>query len=86
MVALAKRFGATGPARRESGTCVTVFNAILKAGSANKFVQEAGIETVACPNGIYGLNGKRGSLKAVFAAFGECALRAALNDNGGNKP
>src|SRR5437879_12605130 len=82
----AKRFGAAGARRGVGSTHITVFKAVLKAGSTNEFVQKAGVETVACPDGIYGLNGERSRMKTVFAAFGECALRSALDNDDGDEP
>jgi len=38
------------------------------------------------PDGIDGLNRERSSMKAVFAAFGECAFGATLDDNNRNEP
>ena len=48
-------------------------------------MQEACVKTVSCPNSINGLNGERSSTKALFPAFGEHALRTALDDNDGNE-
>src|SRR6266850_671283 len=86
VLAVAKCFGAAGARRGEGSTHIAVFKAVLKACSTNEFVQKASVETVACPDGIDGLNGERSSMKAVFAAFGECALRTALDDNDRNEP
>ena len=85
MLAVAKRFGAAGARRGEGSTHIAVFKAVLKAGPKNEFMQKAGVETVACPNGIYGLNGERSSMKAVFVAFGKRTFRTALDNNNGNE-
>src|SRR2546429_9641875 len=84
VLAIAKSFRAAGASRGEAGTHAAEFKAILKACSANEFVQEACVKTVSCPNSIDGLNGEGSSAKALFPAFGEHALRTALDDNDGN--
>src|SRR5256885_11450669 len=58
VLAVAKRFGAAGTGRGEAGGRIAIFKAVLNVGSANELVQEASVETVACPDGIDGLNGE----------------------------
>src|SRR6266481_7337945 len=86
VLTVAKRFGAASAAGGEASAHIAVIKAVLKAGSTNELMQEASVEAVARPDGIYGLNGKRSRMKAVFATFGECALRPALDDNYRKKP
>ena len=85
VLAIAKSFSAAGAGRGEAGTHIAVFEAVLKVGSMNEFVQESCVETVACPNSVYGQNGERSSVKALFSAFGERASLTALDDNDGNE-
>ena len=58
VLAIAKSFGAAGSGGREAGTHIAEFKTVLKASSANEFVQEACVKTVSCPNSINGLNGE----------------------------
>jgi len=69
VLAIAKRFRAAGAGCGEAGARIAIFKAVLNFGSANELVQEASVETVACPDGIDGLNGERNSMKAIFAAL-----------------
>ena len=85
VLAIAKSFGAADSGGREAGTHIAEFKTVLKASSANEFVQETCIEAVACSDGIDRLNGKRSSMKAVFSAFGEYAFRTTFNDNHGDE-
>src|SRR5207248_7952946 len=43
------------------------------------------VETVSCPNSVDGLTGERSSMKVLFSAFGQYALRTTLDDNDGNE-
>jgi hypothetical protein len=56
LLAVAKRLGAAGARRGQGSTHVAEFKAVREAGATNELVQEASIETVACPDGIDGLN------------------------------
>ena len=84
MLAVAKRFGASGARGGEAGADNSVFQAVLQARSPNKLVQETSIEAVACPNGIDGLNSKTRNPKAIPATLGNYALRTALDDHDRN--
>ena len=86
VLAVAKRFGAAGAARGEPGANIAVGKAVLNIGSTNELIKKARVKTVACPDGIDGLNGERSSMESVFAAFRDCALRTAFDDNDRNDP
>src|SRR6266404_1146421 len=85
VLAVAKTFSAPGAGRGESGSHIAVFKAVLKARSVNEFVQESRVETVAGPDSINRLNGKRSGPKSLVSAFGQHALRATLDDDNGNE-
>src|SRR5207244_13615550 len=86
MLLIAKRFCAAGARGRERSGGVAEFQAVRKTGSENEFVQEAGVETVARADGVHRLNAGWSSMKAILAALGKRALRAAFDHHGGDEP
>jgi hypothetical protein len=79
-----KRFGAASPRSRETSARNSEFEAVFYSRSSDKFVQKSGVKAVARSDGIDRLNRKSRNTKAIAAALGNYAFRAALDHYEGN--
>lgn len=80
---VAKGLGPTGPGNRKSGGDVAMLQAVFYVGSADKLVNEAGIETVSRTDGIGDVDHRRRRDVLLFAGSSDRALRTALDHENG---